>query len=113
MANLFTVENITKGGIIGLLLIILVTGFTGVWVYGPSHKAEIVSLEKQLTTALAEREEWRKLAIEGLRVSREVSAARVPILGANPNTEVSPEDVADQLRVIQNLNNSEADGVTE
>lgn len=107
MSDLFTVDNITKGGIIGLLLLILITGFSGVWIYGPTHKAEMENLEKQLTSALAEREEWRKLAISGLQTSRSVSAARVPIMAAAPDKDLTPEEVAQQLGVIKTLNESE------
>lgn len=106
MSDLFTTENITKGGIIGLLLLILVTGFSGVWIYGPTHKAEVEAVEKQLTTALAEREEWRKLAIEGLSLSRSVSRTRLPIMAAPSAKELSPTDVSEQLNLIKNLNNS-------
>lgn len=96
MDKLFTVDNISKVGIIGLLLIILVTGSTGTWVWGTTYNE-----------VKAERDEWKKTALDGLRVAREISPARIPIMAGPPGKELTPSDIRNQLQVVKNINEND------
>ncbi len=93
MDKLLTIENISKAGCVGLLAIILITGYTKVWVYGGYYQ-EVV----------AERNEWRKMALDNLAVARKVSAAPVPVMGTGPQ-EPTLEDVKRQQELILRVNN--------
>jgi hypothetical protein len=95
MDKLFSLENIKSGGIAGLLLLILVTGFSGTWVYGPLY-----------TKMEADRDEWKKVALQGLQVARQVSPERA-LIGAAPPTikvEGDPKEVMKHLDEIRARN---------
>lgn len=76
-----------------LLAIIIVTNFAGLWVSGSSYN----KLE-------AEKDRWLAMALEGLKTSKEISTARIPIMSAPPVNEITPEDVKKQLEVIKDVN---------
>lgn len=58
-------DIISGGGLVGLLVIILVAGMRGYWVWGWAYK-EGIAREKQLRE---ERDEWRDLAIHGVTLA--------------------------------------------
>lgn len=94
--NLFTVENISKAGVVTLLAIVLITGATGVWVWGSTYNE-----------VKADRDKWEKIALDGLTTARQVSKARLPYMMAAPSTsskELRPEDIKSQLELIKKLN---------
>src|SRR5688572_11589929 len=98
-------SDMLKNVSIGVLLIaILYLGMNGQWVFGKDYEEMKASYERQLSTALAERDRWEKLAIEGLVTARSVSAVRIPIMSSAPGEAVSPDDVAKQLNLIKDLN---------
>jgi hypothetical protein len=105
MDKLLTVDNIGKVGVIGLLLLILVTGSSGYWVWGTTY-----------SEVKTERDEWKKTALDGLRVAKEVSPVRMPILatpganGASLVASVTPSDVREQLNLVKNLNSHSDSG---
>lgn len=101
-------SDVLKNVSIGVLLIaILYLGMRGDWVYGKEYEGMKASYEKQLATALSERDKWMSVALEGLQTARSVSSARVPIMADVPGKQVSPNDVAEQLNVIKTLNEGE------
>lgn len=66
------VDIISGGGLVGLLVIILVAGMRGYWVWGWAYK-EGIAREQRLRE---ERDEWRDLAIQGMTLAdRGVSLA--------------------------------------
>jgi hypothetical protein len=96
MEKLFTTENIKNIGLVGLLSLIIITGSTGVWVWGTTYQE-----------VKADRDEWKKTALDGLRVARDISPVRLPILSRGPskvNVEVRPEDIKRELAVIHSMN---------
>jgi hypothetical protein len=56
------VEFLSKGGLVGVLVAILIAGMKGYWVWGWSYK-ECLERERQLRQ---ERDEWRDLAVHGM-----------------------------------------------
>ncbi len=49
----------TKLSLAGVLILILVGGYQGLWVYGPTFKAMV-----------ADRDEWKQLALQGANLVR-------------------------------------------
>jgi hypothetical protein len=110
LEKLLTVDNLKNISLAGLLLFILYAGSSGWWVYAKDHEAMKTNLEKQLTTALAEREEWRKIAVDGLLITKTISPARVPIMASpsmNDPKTMTPQDIQAQFKLLKTLNSSE------
>lgn len=93
MDKLFTSENIKNAGLVGILAFILFTGFNENWVWGNTYRE-----------VKAERDEWKRVALEGLQVAKEISPARLPILTPPSVNSQEPFDVEGQLETIKNIN---------
>lgn len=78
-----------------LLIIILVGGYQGLWVYGPTYKQMV-----------AERDEWKSLALKGANVATQAAQRALPVIGAAPQAmsplprDARPDDVAARLQVV-------------
>lgn len=74
-----------------LLIFIVYSGSMGLWVYGTTYKQMV-----------AERDEWKDLAIKGAVIANKTTFA--PFGAAGPKTAVAPRtaaEVAEQLRTAE------------
>jgi hypothetical protein len=93
MDKLLTADNISKAGIIGLLVLILVTGSTGMWVWGTTYN----EMKK-------DRDEWKTTALNGLKVVRDINP--VPIMmksNTQSDEQLTPEKVREEQNRIHDL----------
>lgn len=86
----------TKISLATVLILILVGGWQGVWVFGPTYRE-----------AIAERNEWKALALKGARLSEaglpHVVSTMVP---PAPLAPTDLENTAARLRRVENLQSS-------
>jgi hypothetical protein len=110
--KVLTVENLKNLGITGLLGFILYAGFAHLYVWNSDYLDMKNSYEKRLADVTSESAEWKKTALEGLKISRQISGS--PLIAAapvptNPDDErtqkVRPNDVRAEFYAIQNLSN--------
>jgi len=52
-----------EAGLLGLLLIILIGGFKGIWVFNWYHKIIMERLEKDISELKQERDDWKNLVV--------------------------------------------------
>lgn len=50
-------------GLIAFLVLVLVLGSRGTWVWGRDHEKEVAGLQSQLDKVSKERDEWKELAL--------------------------------------------------
>lgn len=86
------VQLVQNGGVLALLLIALIGGYRGWWVFGTYHtiivnqykeqlEREIKSLTAQRDAAIKERDEWKALAIKGTGLTEKaISRRRSPAI---------------------------------
>lgn len=94
--NLLTVDNLSKVGVVALLCIILVTGSTGVWVWG-----------SQLVAMTAEKDKWEQLALDTMTTAKKVSVVRMPIMSVgptDPNHKPTADEVRKELDLLKHIN---------
>lgn len=81
------IQLVQNGGVLALLLIALVGGYRGWWVFGTYHQIIITQWKERLETetrelraqrdlALKERDEWKTLAIKGTSLTERAVTSR-------------------------------------
>lgn len=110
MDKVLTVENLKSLGLTGLLAFIVWASFSHVFVWNSDYIDMKNSYEKRLSDATTEGSEWKKTALEGLKISRQISGS--PLIAAAPvptNSDeaqnVKPQDVRAEFHAMQNVSN--------
>ena len=67
---------ITDVGTVGLLILVLVGGFRGWWVYGPMH-------DRITNDLVADRNFWRDMALRGVTLAERAADAALTDLAAH------------------------------
>ena len=68
------VDLVSKGGLLGACVIVIITGFKGYWVFGWVHK----QVRDDLAKMQDERDQWRDLALTGSELAvRATKIARI------------------------------------
>lgn len=112
MDKVLTVENLKSLGLTGLLAFIVWASFSHLFVWNSDYVDMKNSYEKRLSDATTEGSEWKKTALEGLKISRQISGA--PLIATAPvptnpddsrTEKVRPGQVRAEFYAIQNLSN--------
>lgn len=87
-------ENVSKLGLVTILLLAIFAGFQGYWVFGTTYQA-----------AIADRDQWKTMALKALHVgeaanSRFVGSASLPPAASGPDDE-TPEAVRYRIRDLE------------
>ena len=86
-------------GLVGLLSLIIWTSFSGIWVW----KTQLQEEQTRTVSALADRDKWQKLALQGTKLAEEASLKDqgLPMATAGPvDTNVSADEVAQRLNKV-------------
>ena len=107
MDKILTTDNIKNLGLVGMLTFILWANFSGQWVWGTQLKEE----QNRTTSAIADRDKWMKLALEGTKLA-EVSANKTmavlngvpvpPVVKKADEKPMSAEEVKSKLEELHN-----------
>jgi len=92
-------EYIKNIGFAGFVLVVLYLGYTRTWVWGAELKEE----QARTATAIAERDRWMNLAVQGTKLAEDAATrtGKYHMVGANIDTQMTPQEVSNRLDSIK------------